>query len=675
MTMLGTATGCGGPSPEDEAPPAPKPAPKLCVRCKAPAAIAVRVTAWCNDCFHRSFHSRFNKAMDPARVVSSEGMAVLEGRKAERRRNGPAAAQGEGKEPAKVLLAFSGGASSRALLELVKTSYFAHLSPSSSPSSAPSSADAPAQAPAQEAEGGGKKKKPSKKHGLARAPAFRELEILLVDESEVEGSGEDRSAEIRRIVSSAAPWAKLTILPLSSVFSLPSSSSSAQPSTLTFSPSLPLSPSPASSSSSPSSPSATPQEQLRSLLAPLSPTARSTLHRSLLSTLLRSHAREVGAEILLLGDSATRVAVNTLSGMAQGRGFSAGEEVAGFYVDRSGGEPLLVVRPLALSLAKEIAYYARTTPTAGGKADGKAEGKGEGSESLTMRRPETSVPAEDGGKKKEVELKKRGVGALVEDFILSLDADFPSTVSTVVRTAHKLGLRSADAALRAWEAAGARVGGGERGGEGESGKEGGKEQGEEVEGSEGCLPAQRTAAAWRAAITISDLQAALAPTLLPSSASSSAPVPPPRSSKLEPYKPSAAHLLPTASSDPPAPAPAPPPASASDAAPPAPLAPLATTSAQTAADPPLGLANSTCYACLLSLLEPSSSLLSRRGAPTSVPLPPYIAAAVEARRAKELREKDREEGVMGRREVSAKEGLRGEVRGFLLEDEGEGEEE
>jgi hypothetical protein len=103
--------------------------------------------------------------------------------------------------------------------------------------------------------------------------------------------------------------------------------------------------------------------------------------------------------------------------MSAGRGFSAGEEVAAHYVDRSGGtegkvgEPLLVVRPFALALAKEIAYFSRTT----------REG---GLESLVMRNPDTSVQGE-GEKAAPVELKKRGLGALCEGTSLVLCSSLP----------------------------------------------------------------------------------------------------------------------------------------------------------------------------------------------------------------------------------------------------------
>ncbi|GAA5870692.1 hypothetical protein JCM8547_005031 [Rhodosporidiobolus lusitaniae] len=678
--MQGLTGGCGGQQDTGEDPPALKPTPTLCVRCKQPAVIHLQVAAWCNDCFHRSLLSRFGRGIDPARLVSVEGLDVFEGRKSERRR-GDDPVKNPPKEAGKLVLAFSGGANSRALLELVKTTCFTHLYPSSSAPDSPSPSPSPVPSaaagdePTPENEGK-KKKKPSRKHGLQRPPTFRECEVVFVDESSVPGFGDDRTAEVRSIVESTAPFFRFTALKLEDVFSLPSSStsSSTSPSTLhtSFSSSsLPSSPSP--STSSPSSK----KDQLLSLLSPsLSPSALESLHSSLLSTLLRTYASTTaGAETLLLGTSATRIAIQMLAGMSAGRGYSVGEDVATFYVDRSLLRPLVVVRPLALVTAKEVAYYARTAPPA-------ARREGELG-SLVMRRPGTSVGEDGRVKEKVVELKKKGLGALCEDFILSLESDFPQTVSTVVRTAHKLGLRSADAVARAWDDEGKRW----------KGEEDGEEE------AKGCccvvcgLPAQPDAHAWRTAITISDLEGAKA--ILAASSSSAAssasssfpshtPLPPVASAasattpakRLEPYQPSAAHLLPLSTSSPSDTAPSSTSAALSSDTP-APPTISSTRVPATSPSPSLPLAPYLCYACLLVLQEPavalSSSSSSRPGQLKSVELPGYAAEAVEARRRREEREKDRD---VGKREVKGREGMKREVQEWLLVSEGvsEGEE-
>ncbi|GAA5897843.1 hypothetical protein JCM6882_005093 [Rhodosporidiobolus microsporus] len=673
--MLGLTTSCGGPSQDEEAAPVPrKAAASVCARCKEPATIAVRVTAWCNDCFHRGFTSRFAKAMEPAKVVSNEGLDVFEGRKPERRRNDPAPAKG----PGKLVIAFSGGASSRALLELVKTSYFSHLVSSSTTeaSAVDETAVGSASTGAEDTlpEEDKKKKKASKKHGPPRPPAFSECEVVFVDESSVPGYGEDRTAEVRRIVEETAPFFRFTALKLEDVFSTTASPSSPLLRTSFASTSLPsISLSPAA----PTPESATAKDRLLALLSPilLSPTSRASLQSSLLSTLLRSHAVHTsGAETLLLGTSATRISIVTLSGMAEGRSWSAGEEVAAHYVDRSAGadKPLLVVRPLALTLAKEVAYYSRTV------------GNG-GLDSLVMRNASTSIGEPGAEKAPPVELKKKGIGALVEEFILSLEDDFPATVSTVVRTAHKLGLRSADAATRAFE-----------GGADEDGA--------------GCncvvcgLPAQPDASAWRAAITISDLESAKQ-ALAASGSVATLPTPtrlaapahpdpsaaaPARGKRLEPYQPSAAHLLPTSDSSPSAIAS---PSSAPATAPSPAASPDHNTAADNSSTTPLTLAPFLCYACLIILQEPTAASASLKASPyhPSIDLPPYVAAAVRVRVEREKRlaaaaasssSQDGDavnaarpgDGVLGTREVKGRDALRGEVAEFLLERENEGEE-
>ncbi|GAA5902281.1 hypothetical protein JCM5296_003971 [Sporobolomyces johnsonii] len=582
---------CGRPTqdePDEDHIPLPVPPSSTCVRCGNPPRIIVRTTAWCHDCFLAAFTSRFRRGIDGARTVSKSGFDVYEGIK-----HNPARKEQQGGSLSKVLLAFSGGASSRAMLELFKTSYFKQLS---------DQPDEPTSDP---------KGKQRKKH--SRHPrAFAECEVVYVDESGVPGHGADRTEEIRHIVETTTPFTFVP-LKLEDVFA---PSSSPVLATSLLSSSLPSSPLPSSSSLSPLS-------QLHSLLSPtpaLSPTSSTALRTALLSSLLRQTARQRGAEILLLGDSGTRIGIKILAGMAEGRGFSAGEEVASEYVDRSEGDewPLLVVRPLALSLAKEVVYYGET----------------EGLETLTVVNEETSVAGMGGaGSEGKKDVKKMGIGALVEDFILSLESQFPSTVSTVVRTAHKLGLRTADAAIRS--------------------------NGEH--GTETCalcgMPAQRDAEGWRRAITISDLEAARRALVAPAPSESSTTlggettevaVP----GRRAPYEPSKAHLLDDSAPD--SSAPLPPPASS----------PSPTSSAPPSAS--IALARHLCYACLLVLqtAAPPGAAASKQPTPmTGMVLPPYVWEAVQGR------EKRRLEGeeVVGTRETQGVDALRKEVEGFLLE--------
>ncbi|GAA5926637.1 hypothetical protein JCM1841_003189 [Sporobolomyces salmonicolor] len=582
---------CGRPTQdeagEDHMPPAVTPS-SSCVRCGNPPKIVVRTTAWCHDCFLAAFTSRFRRGIDGARTVSKSGFDVYEGIKHNPRRK-----EQEGGSLSKVLLAFSGGASSRAMLELFEASYFKQLS---------DQADEPT------ADSKGKQRKKHSRH----PPAFAECEVVYVDESGLPGHGEDHTEEIRRIVETTTPFTFVP-LKLEDVFA-PSSSPVFDTSLLSSS--LPSSPLPSSSSSSLSALS-----QLHSLFTrnpALSSTSSTALRTALLSSLLRRTARQRGAEVLLLGDSGTRIGIKILAGMAQGRGFSAGEEVASEYVDRSEGAgcEVLVVRPLALSLAKEVVYY----------------GKTKGLETVTVLNEETSVAGMNrlGGEGRK-DVKKRGIEALVEDFVLSLESQFPSTVSTVVRTAHKLGLRAADAAIRSH---------GER-------------------GTETCalcgMPAQRDAEGWRRAITISDLQAArkaLAPAAKFSTSGGEI-TEVPVSGRKAPYQPSKAHLLDESAPD--SSAPLPPPASVS----------------LPASTPPtnsIPLARHLCYACLLILqtaAPPSAATLKQPTTTTEMVLPPYVWEAVQGHEKRRLGAKGEE--VVGTKETKGVEVLRKEVEGFLLE--------
>lgn len=98
--------------------------------------------------------------------------------------------------------------------------------------------------------------------------------------------------------------------------------------------------------------------------------------------------------------------------MALGRGASLGEEVGWEYETEEG---LLVCRPLRGVMDAEVGVYNRAR----------------GLEWLEMKRVG-----------ERMEAKKAGIGAVSEEFVNGLEATFASTVSTILRTAHKLGLRS-----------------------------------------------------------------------------------------------------------------------------------------------------------------------------------------------------------------------------------------
>lgn len=110
----------------------------------------------------------------------------------------------------------------------------------------------------------------------------------------------------------------------------------------------------------------------------------------------------------------------------------------------------------------------------------------------------------EGKRPKRVSKRTDPRAPLSTDFIRTLDADFPSTVPTVVRTAHKLGLRSSHAAFQELASSSSSSQ--------PSTSSPSSAATREIETN--CplcgLPAQPRADEWRKAITISDLQAVLA---------------------------------------------------------------------------------------------------------------------------------------------------------------------
>ncbi|GAA5930370.1 Ncs2p [Sporobolomyces koalae] len=575
---------CGQPS-QDEAQseniPILPPPSSTCVRCGQPPKIVVRATAWCHDCFLASFQGRFRRSLEGAKVVSRNGFATYEGAQEER-------VKGKSKGPEKplsnVLLAFSGGSSSRAMLELFKTFYFKQAEPAPQ-ESAPEAADTSNE------EATVKKQKKPKKQFFP--PAFSQCQVVYIDESELPGFGSDKTAEMKRIVEETTPFEFLP-LKLSSIFS---TSDAPTLSTCITLPELPAHPSTSTSSAS------TPRDKLLALLhpsPPLPPTTYSTLRQTLLHSLLLSTARSRGCEVLLLGDNSTRLGIKTISSMSQGRGWSVGEEISIEYVDRQEAFcDLMVCRPMGASLGKEVAYYVESEALETVLVTNEDT-------SLTRSSPSVAVGDRD--------IKKVGIGKLVEDFVLNLEAQFPSTVSIITKTAHKLGMRSADTTLRDTTCALCQ------------------------------MPAQVSAEGWRRAITIADLQSARQALANPNPTALEASIPIKTTSaikKREPYQPSKNHLLPESS--------------ATETAVPV-VEPTSVPSESKQEDGQshvLSLSSHLCYACLLLLqtARPPTSKLSTTSTDGGyVDLPPYVG-----------------ENIAKTAAVRGEEGLRRQIEGYLLD--------
>lgn len=139
-------------------------------------------------------------------------------------------------------------------------------------------------------------------------------------------------------------------------------------------------------------------------------TAREDLLVRTRNVLLMKIASELGCNYIAFGDSGTRLGINTILNIGLGRGYSLPLEV-GHAVSYAEWPNLTVLRPMGELLAKQVALYNQRI----------------GLEALHHHALSTKIPA------------RSSMYRLTEEFIVGLDKDFPSTVSTVTRTASKLG--------------------------------------------------------------------------------------------------------------------------------------------------------------------------------------------------------------------------------------------
>lgn len=183
-------------------------------------------------------------------------------------------------------------------------------------------------------------------------PTFETLEVLYIDESSVPGPAPKDELERIRTMVQGKPF-NLTVLKLEDVFKpSPSATTVSLGSTQLSTISTSIAPSSASSFDS-----------LQQFLSPAlhSPTSLSSLLHSLRRRLILAYAKEHLFELILTGESATRIAVQTIAGMAEGRGWSLGEETGNEWEVDVGveDERVRVVRPLGLMLQSELEWFAR----------------------------------------------------------------------------------------------------------------------------------------------------------------------------------------------------------------------------------------------------------------------------------------------------------------------------
>ncbi|XP_030437480.1 cytoplasmic tRNA 2-thiolation protein 2 isoform X1 [Gopherus evgoodei] len=143
-------------------------------------------------------------------------------------------------------------------------------------------------------------------------------------------------------------------------------------------------------------------------------TAKEELLQTLRNHLILHTARTQGYSKVMMGESCTRLAVKLLTNLSLGRGASLAMDT-GFSDDRHGD--VVVVRPMREYSAKEIAFYNHLFGV-----------------------PTVFTPALD-----TKALEKASIHRVIERFVYGLQAEFPSTVSTVYRTGEKLSVTPGDA--------------------------------------------------------------------------------------------------------------------------------------------------------------------------------------------------------------------------------------
>ncbi|ORX97935.1 hypothetical protein K493DRAFT_406773 [Basidiobolus meristosporus CBS 931.73] len=327
-----------------------KPQLKTCVKCKvANAEYLIRHAQYCKQCFTHTFVGKF-------RIIVSKSKFVV-GRK-ECKPN--------------VLLAFSGGPSSRALIHMMKDFHIG---------------DNPE---------------------IKKKTILGNVKICHVDESVVCGPEEGTLKQVQDITSQYTfPFVGASLEDVFSSEYTESGDFEQVLRTATLSRDA----------------SAKNHDQLKAVLEDSSLTNREKIH-ALLSGVTKTTAKEdliaylknrlllriaqrENCSIILLGDSATRIAIKCIAYTSKGRGFSLPYDVATEIEAENG---IGYLRPLRDCLTKEIGIYNHLNKL----------------ETVFVPTLTTGAPI------------KASIDRLTEDFITGLDRDFPSTVSTVVRTASKL---------------------------------------------------------------------------------------------------------------------------------------------------------------------------------------------------------------------------------------------
>lgn len=150
------------------------------------------------------------------------------------------------------------------------------------------------------------------------------------------------------------------------------------------------------------------EDRLKQTLASMkSVSAKEDLIRSLRHNILLETARHYGYSKVMLGDCGTRLAVRLLTDIATGRGSHAAMETA--FADKR-HEDVMFVRPMRDFSSKEVAMYNSM----------------HGVEMVVIQALTTKASA------------GASIEHLTESFVTGLQTDYPATVSNIMRTGEKL---------------------------------------------------------------------------------------------------------------------------------------------------------------------------------------------------------------------------------------------
>ncbi|KAI8884913.1 hypothetical protein K501DRAFT_216726 [Backusella circina FSU 941] len=154
-----------------------------------------------------------------------------------------------------------------------------------------------------------------------------------------------------------------------------------------------------------------PAEQLVELFKNIkNATAKEDLLWHLKMAMLVQVAKREGCVYIFMGDSSTRQAIKMISLTSKGRGYSLALDIG--VENQKSFKDVGIMRPMKDMLTKEIGFYNHFV--------------GINQYVITTENYSTKMPG------------KSSIGRLTEEFIVGLERDFPSTVSTVCRTTTKL---------------------------------------------------------------------------------------------------------------------------------------------------------------------------------------------------------------------------------------------